>query len=330
MPRSAARLLAPLFLATALAIGVATPAAAAPPKAWAGDVCAAVDQWVHALQKRAKAATAHVTRRAGPSKKSLLRMLASARGDTNELLARLRSSGSPSAGGGKQVATTTRDAFKQVARTIAQTRTALQKTKPKQVAKFADRARRAQDGLENGLERVEGIFGSTQPFDTEPLLAGFAKSSACRRLSKTTTVSIASIDPAAGPPGTIATYTFENVDAEGAQKCVDSSAYRVELLAPEGAKIADAGEQVEIPSDAPNGASTFRVVCYFPGKYTRPLMRSLCGGFEVTAPGVAGTSGGTGVPCPPTGRVLDGDAVIAAQRALGDGFNVLVGTIYGP
>jgi hypothetical protein len=341
MLKAAGRLFAPLFVAASLVLAATAPAGAAPPKAWATKVCTGVGQWTKAVEKRADQATRKVTRRATPSRKSLLKMLNGAKFDTNKLVAKLRRAGTPSGSGGKKVAKTTREAYSQIGRTLAQTAKAIKKLKPKQLAKFIEQSRLAQDGFENGLERVEGIFASTTAFDKPKLLAGFAGAKSCAKSSKTTTaasatpgpqgeVSIASVTPASGPTGTRASYEFANVNAEGRDLCANSSAYRVELLGPDGAQLGFGGDTVEIPADAPEGVSSIRIVCYFPGRFVRPSMRSLCGEFEVIAPGATAGGGGSGAPCPPTGRVLNGEAVIAAQRAIGEGFNVLVGTIYGP
>lgn len=334
-------LVAPSLLVAALVVGPATPASAAPtPKAWATKICTAFDGWVKALDKRADTATKKVTRRAGPSKKSLVKMLAGARTDTNKLLSKVKGAGKAKGSDGKQVALNTKEAIAQLGRVLKLTRKDVLKLKPKQLAKFVDQSRRAQDGLENTLERVESIFATTTSFDAKKLLKGFASARSCGKLSDRTTpamqspgpngkVSIASVDPPAGPPGTVTAITFANVDDDGTQKCIDSSAYRVEILGPDGAQIGTGGQAVEIPPDAPVGVSTIRVVCYFPGRYVRPLMRSLCGRFEVTAGAPTAPAGEASAPCPQPGRVLTGESVIAAQRSLGDAFNILVGTIFG-
>lgn len=351
MPRSSRRPLASMGVASVLVASVlvagsfavlgAGTAGASTPKAWATKTCAALDGWVKSVQQRADKATKKVTRRATPSQKALVAMLEGSAADTKHLLSQLKSAGVPTGPDGKTIAKTTRTAFKQVRTTLVTSAKSIAKLKPKRLARFVEQARRTQDGLENGLERVEAIFGNTMAFDSDDLLAPLAAAKPCGKLSKRTTdasqadgpdgpVTIQSVTPASGPPGTVVSYSFENTPPSAAQECTESSAYRVELLGPDGAEVGLGGETVDIPADAQNGTDTIRVVCYFPGAYARPLMRSLCGQFEVAPPGTASAGAGGSAPCPETGRVLNGDSVIAVQRSLGDGFNILVGTIFGP
>jgi hypothetical protein len=296
---------------------------------------------VPGLEKRAAAATAHPKPKTGATKATLLSMLSAARKDTNKLLGRLRGAGSPSGSGGKSIAKSTREAFDEAARAITESRKALQKVKAKDAAGFVDQTRRAQDVLESSFERVEGVFANQLSLDKGAVLSAF-NNAACGTLSETVTaasatpgpqgeVSIAGLVPPAGPPGTVTRVLFANVDAAGQERCEGSSAYRVELLGPNGAQLDVGGLQLEVPQDAPAGVSSVRVVCYFPGRYGRPLMRSLCSRFEVTAGGAPTEPLGTteSQQCPPTGRVLMGSATVAAQRALGEAINQDLAAVAG-
>lgn len=341
MPKTAARLLAPIFLAAALVLAAASPGAAAPPKAWGAKVCTSLDRWVTSIERRSEKTIADANARATVSKKSLVKMLAGARADTDKVIKQIKGAGAPSKRLGKQVATSVRDALVQVTRTLAQTRNAVKQADAKQAPVFIEDVRRAQDGLENVLERAEAIFASTTGLDVKPLINGFGAAGSCAELSARVTdasqatgplgpVVIARVEPGGGPPGSTATYEFLNVDADGRDECTGSSAYRVEVLGSDGGQIGFAGDELEVPSDAPVGPSFLRVVCYFPTeKSPRPLMRSLCARFEVTAPGASAPPQGGYVPCPPTGRVLGGESVIAAQRVLGDAINAVLEGITG-
>ncbi len=143
--------------------------------------------------------------------------------------------------------------------------------------------------------------------------------------AQTTPVSIESVTPPAGPPGTEVAYSLAGTDAAGAQECATSSAYRLELLGPDGALAATGGERVAVPDTAQPGESFIRLVCYVPDATQRRVIYGLCGGFDVTAAGEAATgTRGSAVECPPTPRLVLGQSVIAVERAMSEAFNPLL------
>lgn len=330
------RLVLPALVAGSLLLAAAPAGAATTPEAWAGKVCSGLDQWVTALQQRADAATSSSPQGAKATKKALVGVLKQAEAASKKMLTKLRKAGTPSGGAGKSVAKTALDAASQAADAIAAARKDVQKLKTGKTinpAEFAIRAHRVEDVLENVLERVEGIYGNATTFDRQPLLGAFTQASACQPLSEklaaastVDAVEIGTLSPGSGPSaGTVITIQFAGVDADGTDECYESSAFRSEFISPEGARLSLGSEQVRVPDGAPVGVSTVRIVCYFPGEFGRPLMRSLCGRFEVTSSGAPGPRAtDAGVACPPTGRVVGGDAMIAAQRTLGGTFDALL------
>lgn len=135
-------------------------------------------------------------------------------------------------------------------------------------------------------------------------------------------VEITSLTPAGGPPGTEISYSLGGTDAAGSQECATSSAYRLELLAPNGTLTTTGGETVAVPDGAEAGDSFVRLVCYVPDATARRVIHGLCAGFLVTAAGEAAPSGsGTAAECPPTPRLVLGQSVIAIERSISEAFN---------
>gem|GEM_PF-4193543 len=138
-------------------------------------------------------------------------------------------------------------------------------------------------------------------------------------------VSIATVTPGAGPVGTDVGFVLAGTDASGTTECLTSSAYRLELLAPDGVLVVTGGETVAVPPDAQAGASSIRLVCYVPDATGRRVIRGLCGRFTVTDPGaVVPSPGAASIPCPATPRLALGQSVIAVERALSAAFNPLL------
>jgi hypothetical protein len=139
-------------------------------------------------------------------------------------------------------------------------------------------------------------------------------------------VTIATVTPAGGPPGTLVSYGLGGTDDAGAQECATSSAYRLELLNPDGTLAATGGEDVAVPDTALPGDGSIRLVCYVPDATNRRVIYGLCGAFTITAPGDAPPppSGTTAKDCPPSPRLTLGQSVIAVERAMSEAFNPLL------
>jgi hypothetical protein len=136
------------------------------------------------------------------------------------------------------------------------------------------------------------------------------------------TVSIATVDPAAGPSGTEVGFTLAGTDATGTTECLTSSAYRLEFLTPDGVLAATGGDTVAVPADAQAGDAAIRLVCYVPDATGRRVIHGLCARFVVTDPGaVVPPAGAAAVPCPPTPRLALSQSVIAVERAISEAFN---------
>ena len=139
-------------------------------------------------------------------------------------------------------------------------------------------------------------------------------------------VRIESVSPTGGPPGTEVAYTLGGTDEAGTRQCATSSAYRLELLSPDGSLSATGGENVAVPDTATPGDSSLRLVCYIPDATNRRVIHGLCAGFVVTAAGEAAppASGSAAIDCPPTPRLTLGQSVIAVERAMSEAFNPLL------
>jgi hypothetical protein len=139
------------------------------------------------------------------------------------------------------------------------------------------------------------------------------------------TVSIATVDPAAGPSGTEVGFTLAGTDAAGTTECLTSSAYRLEFLAPDGVLAATGGDTVAAPADAQGGDASIRLVCYVPDATGRRVIHGLCGRFVVTDPGaVVPPAGAAAIPCAPTPRLALSQSVIAVERAVSEAFNPIL------
>lgn len=136
------------------------------------------------------------------------------------------------------------------------------------------------------------------------------------------TVSISTVSPSAGPAGTDIGYSLAGTDAAGTTECQQSSAYRLELLAPDGTVAATGGVTVVVPEGATVGDGAIRVVCYVPDSTGRRVIRGVCARFTVSGPGEpvpAVTE--SAIPCPATPRVALSQAVLTVERLLSQAFN---------
>jgi hypothetical protein len=135
-------------------------------------------------------------------------------------------------------------------------------------------------------------------------------------------VSIETITPSGGPTGTDITYTLRGTDAAGAEQCAVSSAYRLELLAPDGTLATTGGSSVAVPAGIAPGKAAIRLVCYVPDATARRVIHGMCGRFFLTdgSPPPART-GAAKIDCPSTPRIALGQSVIAVERAMSEAFN---------
>jgi hypothetical protein len=135
-------------------------------------------------------------------------------------------------------------------------------------------------------------------------------------------VGIETVAPAAGPAGTEVSYTLSGTDAAGAEECAESSAYRLELLAPDGTLATTGGTSVAVPEGVAPGKAAIRLVCYVPDATSRRVIHGLCGRFFLTdgSPPPA-DSGSAKIDCPETPRITLGQSVIAVERAMSEAFN---------
>jgi hypothetical protein len=135
-------------------------------------------------------------------------------------------------------------------------------------------------------------------------------------------VSIESLTPPSGPAGTDVAYALAGTDAAGAAQCANSSAYRLELLAPGGALATTGGGTVLVPDGTPAGKGTIRLVCYVPDATNRRVIYGLCARFDITDAATPSESTGKAkTRCPATARVVLGQSVIAVERAMSEAFN---------
>lgn len=136
------------------------------------------------------------------------------------------------------------------------------------------------------------------------------------------TISISAVTPGAGPAGTEVGYTLAGTTEAGTAECQQSSAYRLELLAPDGTVAATGGVTVLVPEGAVAGDASIRVVCYVPDSTGRRVIRGVCARFVVSEPGApVPAASEAAIPCPATPRVVLSQAVLTVERLLSQAFN---------
>lgn len=319
-----ASILIPLT-ALLVAVGTSATASAAPPAAWATSVCGALDTWRQDVDTAADKAAAAGATDAKRAKKALNTFLASADGATSDLVDALKQAGAPSGSGGKKVATTLKSSFGQVNRAIAQAKKTVAKAKTGSTGAFVATARSAQDAVEAGLESTQAALGAARFLDSPALLAAFSAEPACAdAVAPDDDAPALTLDPGEGPPGTEIAVS-PAVDGPAVEACVGSSAFRTELLGPDGAIIATGAEVIAVPSNATPGVDTVRLVCYLPEVTGRRVLHGLCAGFVVT--GGDALAGDTG--CPPAPRVVTGQAIVEVAGGLSNGFNPVMAPLGG-
>ncbi|MEX2268918.1 MAG: hypothetical protein WEA75_09550 [Acidimicrobiia bacterium] len=149
-------------------------------------------------------------------------------------------------------------------------------------------------------------------------------------------VGIGSLDPSSGAPGTEIHYTVVGSPIADSE-CRASSAFVTELLTSDGVRLTTGADTIIVPDTAAPGTAFVRLICYVSDTTGRRVIRGVCTSFEVVAAGttVAPTpktaTGGTTLnePCPPAGRVVMSESVIASQTALGEAFNQVIKPLGG-
>ena len=171
------------MLATPLV--TALPAAAATaPEPWAAAVCGGarhVGSTTCARPAR-RSATSRPTSAVNVRKK-LTKLLALTERETKTLLSELGDAGRPAVKGGKQIAATIREGFRQVLSAVTGAKQSLAKAKTNNPTGFMNAARGVQDALESSLEGVQAAFSAARTADVAPLLAAFDDQKDCEAVA---------------------------------------------------------------------------------------------------------------------------------------------------
>jgi hypothetical protein len=170
------------MLATPLV--TALPAAAATaPEPWAAAVCGALDTWVDDVRDASeKVATSRPTSAVNVRKK-LTKLLAVTERETKTLLSELGDAGRPAVKGGKQIAATIREGFRQVLSAVTAAKQSLAKVKTNNPTGFMNATRAVQDALESSLEGVQAAFSAARTADVAPLVAAFDDQRDCEAVA---------------------------------------------------------------------------------------------------------------------------------------------------
>ena len=169
----------------ASAAGAARPVSTAvtAPKPWAKAVCGALDGWVTAVSAASEKAATAPPSSAAAAKKRLTALLTRTTKETAELRKRLAAAGKPSVSGGKQVAATVSEGFRQVESSVKGAKQSLAAAPSSDPAAFTAAARASQDALESGLESIQAGFSAVRDADSGPLLAAFRTQQACQAIA---------------------------------------------------------------------------------------------------------------------------------------------------
>ncbi len=184
-PRRAARwvTLATLVLVASVAAPISVAGAATPPPKWAKAVCGATSAWVTQVAKAADLAAATVPESTATVKKTLGKLLSSTAKSTAAVRKKLAKAGSPSVPGGKLIAATVKEGFRQVESGVKQAKKSLAGTSTADPATFTTTLRGVQDALESGLEGIQAAFSATRDADAVALLDAFAATSSCSSIT---------------------------------------------------------------------------------------------------------------------------------------------------
>jgi hypothetical protein len=144
------------------------------------------------------------------------------------------------------------------------------------------------------------------------------------------------ISPSSGPPGTEISYTVTGPGSTSDADCRGSSAFRTELLAEDGTRIATGENTISADAAATPGPAFVRLICYIADETGRRVIRGVCTPFEITAPGspagpaTSAPAGSTlDEPCPAAPRVVASQSVLEAQGRLSDAFNQVLTNLGG-
>lgn len=190
--RRPARLLAAIVLCGTVAavLPVATAGAttrhAAPataPAPWAKSVCGALDAWVTAITKASDTASSASPTTAAATKKALVGLLNRSVKETAKARAKLAKAGKPSVTGGKQIAATVNEGFRQVSSTLKGAKQSLAAADPSDPAAFTAAVRGTQDAVESGLESIQAAFSAARNADAGALVAAFAADPSCQAVA---------------------------------------------------------------------------------------------------------------------------------------------------
>jgi hypothetical protein len=165
-------------LLTALPAGAANA-----PEQWVSAVCGALDTWVDDVHEASeKVATSRPTSAANVRRK-LTKLLALTERETKTLLSEVVDAGRPDVKGGKQIAATIREGFRQVLSAATAAKKSMAKAKTKDPRAFMNAARTVQDALESSLEGVQAAFSAARSADVAPLLAAFEDQKDCEAVA---------------------------------------------------------------------------------------------------------------------------------------------------
>ena len=177
------------MLIPATSAGATDPGAAsgsrvvtAPPP-WAKAVCGALDGWVSAVDAASTKAATKAGGSTASTKRTLNALLRSTTKETAKLRKRLASAGKPSVAGGKQVAATIREGFRQVESSLKGAQRTIATASASDPSAFTNAVRASQDAVESGLESIQAAFSAARDTDAGALLAAFKAQPACQNVA---------------------------------------------------------------------------------------------------------------------------------------------------
>ena len=181
-PRPFLGFVAVAMLATSLSTALPAGAVTAPPQ-WARAVCGALDTWVDDVHEASEKVAASRPTSAANVRRKLTKLLALTERETKTLLSDLAAAGRPDVKGGKQIAATIREGFRQVLSAVTGAKKSLAKAKTNDPNAFMHAARTVQDALESSLEGVQAAFSAARTADVAPLLAAFDDEKDCEAVA---------------------------------------------------------------------------------------------------------------------------------------------------
>jgi len=190
--RHSARILAATVLCGTLAAALPATTASADtresvpataPGPWAKSVCGALDAWVGAVDNASSKAVDASPTTAAATKKALTAMLTRTAKETAKLRAKLAKAGKPKVAGGKQIAATVKEGFRQVQSSLKGAKRSLATADPADSATFTAAVRGAQDAVESGLESIQAAFSAARDTDASALVTAFAAEPSCQAVA---------------------------------------------------------------------------------------------------------------------------------------------------